>query len=173
MPNESTPFDFDSVEIAVDGESPEEGEALYTREDLAQALAGMLVWIVSGSPYVTQRRGKLRTPRVSSDGKPLLPRMGTPLLGKRALAAAWVVAPHLFNGCSLAHLASLPATGATRKTLSKHAQDFERMYGLKSRALRAEVEREHSASSARKRWQERQRIEVELESRAPRKVGRN
>ena len=102
-------FDYDAVEVAL-GCAPEQLDD-DSCSRLATALIVMLRWIIGGQ--------KLQ-PGCEN------------LIGTRAVAAAWVLKPDLFDSVSQAELGR--QLGKTHQVgISKHAAEFTRLFNVRNR----------------------------------------
>ena len=81
------------------------------RADLAHALRIIFQWVCSGNRH---------DPRYSKH------------LGRRCVAALWVVSPEYFEGRSLTELANERGIDCTRATLSKESAAFSRLTTLRN-----------------------------------------
>jgi len=189
-PGESTGFDYDAVEAAIDDwkgqdtpphphpaqsatngppQAPDSGRT-YTDAELAYALAEFARWLIYGSGISTHRRTKRTlagpegvTPSTANHSLARLIRSDT--IASRAISAAWLLRPALFQGRSLAFIGRLPKVGMSRRKLAMYAWDFEAMFGIRNRGLRTISNRKALSASALRRWRE---ARAKLESSARR-----
>lgn len=144
-------FDYDEIARLVDGRceadhAPDGSFASrsFTHAELAETLAEFVRWIVLGA----HRDGPGHGPNQS-----LTRLIRADLIGRRAISAAWILRPALFDGASLSEVGRLPGVDSTRKMLCDHVADFEDVFGIHSRAMRTQTNRDRLSAAATKRWQ--------------------
>ncbi|HWN96166.1 MAG TPA: hypothetical protein VNT99_14115 [Methylomirabilota bacterium] len=101
-----TDFDYDAVERALGSRNGLDDEG-YAR--LAQAFVVVLTWMLNTR----------------------LCQGADAFIGRRAIAAAWVLKPEMFNGLSQTQVAAL--IGQHKMAISKSASDFSRVFGIRNR----------------------------------------
>lgn len=106
-PEESTDFDFDAVDKALGSNGDTIDEETMTR--LTTALVLLVRWICD----VSLRKG------------------ADAVVGRRAIALAWVLRPEIFNGQSLSALAA--QLGTKKMNLSRWTAEFSRVFHLRNR----------------------------------------
>lgn len=157
--NDSTAFDYDSVDRACDGrceaDDPTDSPArTYTQAEFTQGLGELVRWVIGGGLPLGSDNARIVDSKASgSNGSNSSPArtLNAPLIGKRGIAAAFILCPGALHGLSLAAIGRLPGVNASRKSLSDHTTDFTRRFGVRSRALRTDTEREHMSEVTRER----------------------
>jgi hypothetical protein len=159
-------FDYDAIDEAL--AAPESVNASH-RADIAkltaermsaQALHELLRWIVVGAAqerYAMQahkRSGKHVYSATSSRAK----KRGNVLaaqkrfcalrIGRRAIAAAWVIDAALMGGLSLNELSKLRETRTKRSVFSKYAVEFKDRFGIQARGMMPDHARSTMAKAA-------------------------
>lgn len=167
-------FDYEAIYRAIDHEEDKSAEArgklpptitarTYTDAQILTMFREAFRWIIVGSEYSTtggtasSNRRKRKATGVTDEApnRSLSRVLNVIVSGRRAVAAAWVLMPELFDGGSLASIGLLPNVRTTRKTLCVHAKDFEDAFGIHCRAMRTEANRAQLSEAARARWEKR------------------
>ncbi len=149
-------FDYDEIDRLVDGRcdadhAPEGSFAArtFTHAEYAAGLAEFARWMVLGA----HRDGPGRGPNQS-----LARLLHADIIGRRAICAAWILRPELFAGASLSEVGRLPGVDGTRKMLCDHVADFEATFGVRSRGMRTQTNRDQLSLAALKRWQRERKV---------------
>jgi hypothetical protein len=121
-------------------------ERTFSHSEMVSTLAEIVRWTVFGA--ARQRETDVSQTRAL--------RIRVDTIGARAIVAAWILRPEMFDGLPLATIGELPNEKASRKVLCDHAADFEGTFGIRSQAQRTQTNRDQLSESARKRWKRKQ-----------------